>query len=138
MPDQTTTGAAVAESLTRYEEEHGDPTAAVYARFYAAHPDAEELFGGDTLMPRRMMSEIFATIIDIADGTLDAPHATTWIADHIAYEVTRPMLTTMFAIIVDVMREGLGDAWDRTTESEWTDVMSRWSAAALTAFDEQS
>ncbi|GED97339.1 globin [Gordonia crocea] len=131
VPDDT----AVARSLMRYEEAHGDPAPAIYTRFYAAHPDAEELFAGDALIPRRMMSSIFGILIDLADGTLSPGNSTSWVMDHIAYEVTRPMIETMFGVIVDEIRSGLGEQWSPAMESQWAEVIAQWADAALATYD---
>ena len=127
-------GPAITESLEIYEDKHGDPTAANHSRFYADHPDAEELFAGDVMIPRRMMAGILGIIVDLADGTLDPAYSTTWVADHVAYEVTKPMIDSMFAVIVDEIRDGLDDSWTPSMETEWGAVMTAWSERTLTQY----
>ncbi len=129
-------GGAVARSLECYEDRHGDPTTAIYTRFYAAHPDAEELFAGDTMIPRRMMSGILGIILDLADGTLHPAHSAAWVIDHVSYEVTRPMIDSMLDVIVDEVRTGLGEHWTPEMEADWAAVIGRWAQVVRDRLDE--
>lgn len=128
-------GSAITESLELYTDKLGDPTSAIYARFYATHPEAEELFGGDTLIPRRMMAGILGILIDLADGTLDPAHSAAWVVDHIAYEVTRPMIETMFSVIVDAVRTGLAEQWTPQMEADWIGVLDAWASVVHKQLD---
>ncbi|MFT3899534.1 MAG: hypothetical protein QM728_04705 [Gordonia sp. (in: high G+C Gram-positive bacteria)] len=127
---------AVGRSLELYEERHGDPTPAIYRRLYAAHPDAEEIFAGDTYIPKRMMAGIFEIVIDLADHTIDPAFTASWVPDHIAAEVTRPMIATMFDCVVDEIREGLGADWDDAMAADWDRVMATWKPVVWDKFDE--
>ncbi|MFT4201772.1 globin [Gordonia sp. (in: high G+C Gram-positive bacteria)] len=128
--------SAVARSLELYEDKLGNPTEAIYRRLYAVHPDAQEIFAGDTYIPKRMMAGIFETVIDLAEGTIDPAYTATWVPDHVAAEVSRPMIATMFDAVVDEIREGLGDDWDADMQADWDRVMATWQPVVWAKLDE--
>jgi hemoglobin-like flavoprotein len=134
---QTELRSAVAQSMKMYDEEVGDPTTAIYRRFFAANPDAEELFGagGDEPTERRMMAGIFGLLLDIADGTLDPEYSAAWVNDHTSWEVTRTMVESMFTCIVDEFRDGLGESWDSQMEADWSEVLDRWATVVRAQLD---
>ncbi|HNP55465.1 MAG TPA: globin [Gordonia sp. (in: high G+C Gram-positive bacteria)] len=135
---RTGLSGAVARSMEIYDEELGDPTMAIYQRFFAANPDAEDLFGegGDIYSERRMMTGIFGLLLDLADGTLDPESSAWWVNDHVSWEVTRTMFESMFTCIVDEFRAGLGESWDPQMEADWAEVLARWATVVRVRLDD--
>lgn len=115
---------AVLDSLTRYEESLGDPTRAIYERFYRAHPEAIEELAFDTFLENRMMAGILALLADVADGSSDPDGAVYWIADHVAWEVTEAMIMGMFGAVRDTVREGLGPEWTARMDADWAGLLA--------------
>lgn len=109
-------------SLERLAECDVDITDAVYARFFAACPDAESLFATAEarLVQGKMVSELVQTVLDrlerriYSDGLLS-----TLVSDHQGWGVTLPMYTAFFSAFLLVLAETLGDALDADTKAAW-------------------
>lgn len=112
---------AIERSLELYVDLAGDPAPEIYARFFARHPRAEELFADDEdgYLKSRMMDRVFMMLMEVASGSLTARNSAWWVIDHVMWDVTREMMTDMFGIIEDVIREGVGDGWTADMQSAW-------------------
>lgn len=120
---------AVLESLARYDEVIGDPTRAIYERFYRAHPEAIEELAFDRLVENRMMGGILSLLADIADGSADPGGAVFWVFDHVSWDVTEAMIMGMFAAVRDTVRDGLGSEWTAEMEAGWAGLLAELSPA---------
>ncbi|WP_024332552.1 hypothetical protein [Gordonia hirsuta] len=127
---------AVLESLARYEESHGDPTRAIYERFYRVHPEAIEELAFDTVLENRMMAGILALLADVADGSIDPGGAVYWVSDHVAWEVSETMIMGMFGAVRDTVREGLGPEWTARMDADWAGLLAALAPAMRDAVSE--
>ncbi|MFM9376561.1 hypothetical protein [Gordonia sp. VNK21] len=135
MADTTTT-SPVLESLELYSELAGEPTAAVYQRFFALHPESKEEFGGDEILEQRMMASLLQMLADLADGDRAPAECDYWVWDHIAYEVDLTIAFDMFGAIVDTLREGVGDHWTQNMEDGWRELIDSLRPVLTTTFEQ--
>ncbi|MFZ2240700.1 MAG: globin [Gordonia amarae] len=123
MQQLDTGDTAVLSSLELYGEHVGDPTEAIYQRFFAKYPEAEEMFAHDRPTEERMMSSVLMMISDLADHTTSAQHSIFWITDHLAWDVSRDMMFDMFEMIRDTIHDGLGGQWTADMDAGWHDLL---------------
>ena len=123
-----------ADLITRSLElvaERGDPTAMVYARLFAAHPEMEKLFIRDTDGGVRgnMLAEAINAILDFIDrdnygGNLMRIE----IVNHENLGVPPAVFATFFAAMRDTFRDVLGGAWTQEIDDAWQALLARISA----------
>lgn len=121
MAETMTREEAIVGSLELYVDRVGDPAPEIYSRFFARHPAAEELFGNDEdgYLKARMMDRVFMMLMDVSSGTLPAHVSAYWVTDHVAWDVSHEMMKDMFAIIVEVLRDGVGEGWTDEIQAAW-------------------
>jgi len=122
--------AAVEASLDKVSELDLDPTAAVYDRLFAAHPELKPHFWRDDTGAIRgeMLSRVFEAILDFIGERKYAGHMIgTELITHEGYDVPREAFATFFGIVGDSVAELLGP--------EWTPAMSEGWAAMLADID---
>jgi len=108
--------------------ERGDPTALVYARLFAAHPEMEKLFVRDVDGGVRgnMLAEAINAILDFVDrdaygGNLMRIE----IVNHENLGVPPQVFATFFAAMRDSFAEILGAAWTPDIDAAWAALLSR-------------
>lgn len=108
-------------SLEKAAEKVDDLSPAVYARFFSAHPEARELFGEDEdyMIRGHMFSGILNAFMDQASGSIQPSAAFFWASDHIAYETTLPMFTSLFQALLAELQGLLGPEWVPETDAAW-------------------
>ena len=124
----------VAGSLELVAERAGDPTAQVYARLFAEHPEMEALFVRDTTGAVRgeMLAVAFACLLDL--GGAGAYAANLIAAERVNHEgvgVPPEVFGRFFPIVADTCREISGPAWTAEVEAAWAEVLAQ--IAELTA-----
>lgn len=120
-------------SLERLAERAGDPTALVYARLFQAWPEAEPLFVGDRTGAARgeMLAQAFDALLDLAEG---GDRGARLIAieriNHEGLGVEPEVFADFFAIVGQVVREGLGEEWTADLARAWASLTDRARALA--------
>ena len=107
--------------LTIIAERTEDISPLVYRRFFAKHPDAEELFGGSIGedVKNYMIIEIIMQLLNLADDNVDPDITKRWIMDHTVYGVTLPMYSTMLESLVSSLAEVMGSDWSDQHQCAW-------------------
>jgi hemoglobin-like flavoprotein len=119
------------EAITRSLElvaEHGDPTAPVYARVFAAHPAMEALFVRDTDGGVRgnMLAEAISAILDfIARDTYGGNLMRIEIVNHENLGVPKEVFGTFFTAMRDAFAAVLDEAWEPAFDAAWAALLAR-------------
>lgn len=118
---ENTNAALIHASLEHIAERTDDLTPQVYARYFAHHPEARELFGhdDDNSLKGDMLSRLIVQIMDYAEGRANADIIVSWASDHIGYGVKFAMFPTMFASLEETLRELAGEAWTADVHQAW-------------------
>jgi hemoglobin-like flavoprotein len=119
--------AAITRSLELVAE-RGDPTAAVYARVFAAHPDMEALFVRDVTGAVRgnMLTEAVTAILDLVDrDTYGSNLVRIEIVNHENLGVPRTVFPVFFTAMRDTFKEMSGAAWTAEIDAAWTVLLRR-------------
>ena len=122
------TADLIRQSLERLAERQGDPTPQVYARLFAARPDAQALFVGDRTGAARgeMLAQAFDALLDLAEGGRQGARLIA--VERINHEglgVPPEVFADFFPVVAQVVREGLGEAWTREVAEAWADLTER-------------
>jgi hemoglobin-like flavoprotein len=109
----------VAESLALLAERVGDPGALVYARLFERHPETEALFvmdkGGH--VRGQMLATVFEALLDGGDrlaGLIGIERM-----NHLGYGVPEDAFDEFYALLMETVREALGEAWTAAMEQGW-------------------
>jgi hemoglobin-like flavoprotein len=114
--------SALAWSLERLAELHGDPTPTVYQRLFAEHPELEALFVLDTQGQVRgaMLANVFEALMDLSG---ERRHGLNLIlAERINHEglgVSPALFMRFFEIVLEATRDALGSEWTPDIEAAW-------------------
>lgn len=110
---------AVAESLALLAECVGDPAALVYARLFTHYPDAEALFvmdrGGQ--VRGQMLSMVFEALLDGGErlaGLIGIERM-----NHLGYGVDAEAFDGFYLLLMETVRDALGEAWTGAMEQAW-------------------
>ena len=121
---------AVAESLELLAERVGDPKPMIYARLFERHPETEALFvmdkGGH--VRGQMLSMVFEALLDGGErlgGLVGIERM-----NHIGYGVPDEAFDNFYALVMETVRDALGDAWTEAMEAGWRARLAALSAAA--------
>lgn len=124
----------LALSLERLAEVHGDPTAAVYERLFATHPELESFFVLDRkgLVRGSMLANVFESLLDISG---DRRHGLNLIlAERLTHDgmgVSHAMFAQFFDVVFETVRDLLGDAWTPDMERAWRAALAEIHAATV-------
>lgn len=135
MMSENQTAISVLQSMELYAEVVGDPTSAVYERFFAAHPEAVEEFAGDEALKARMMARVLQMFVDLADGDVAPESCGSWVSDHADYGVNEKMAFVMFGVIVETIRVGLGELWTPEMDGSWNGLIESLRPTLNRAFE---
>lgn len=119
--------AEIEASLELFAERSGDPTALVYARLFAVHPQMQPYFwrDADGAIKGEMLSRTFEAILDFVGPRRYADHMiSAEIITHEGYDVPREVFGTFFGVIRDTAREALGADWTEDFESAWAELLA--------------
>ncbi|NJN51226.1 MAG: globin [Gammaproteobacteria bacterium] len=115
------TTEVIVESLERASEIGGDPTAAIYARYFAVCPESNQLMGHlDRHMQGRMLTEVLRLLMS-EDSTADADYLRFETNNHAGYGVKPHMYTNLLGAVRDTVRTTLGDEWHDRFSASWND-----------------
>ena len=119
---------AVALSLERLGERGVDPTPEVYARAFARWPETERLFfrDHDHAIRDHMMFELIQAVLDLAD---QGHYARGYIAGERVHHVDDLTVSDeayvgLFAVLRDVVRDGLGADWTAAMAAAWAQMLA--------------
>ena len=118
----------VADSLAALAERDDDPTAAVYRRLFARSPEMEALFVNDVRGAARgeMLSVVFETLLDLAGEGRYAPNMIrAEIVNHENLGVPPAVFTSFFPVVMETVREELGEAWTDEIQRAWDGLLER-------------
>jgi hemoglobin-like flavoprotein len=121
-------------SLERAVARTGDPAPRVYEALFAQEPGLRAMFIGDPLGSVRgeMFHRVIDTLIDVAG---ERPYAAGMIAaewsNHRMNGVSAAQFQAFFDIVVQVLRQALGDEWTAQIDAAWQATLQR--AAQITA-----
>lgn len=108
--------------------EHGDPTAAVYARVFALHPEMEALFVRDVdgSVRGNMLSEVLNAILDLIErDNYGTNLMRIEIVNHENLGVPRAVFPVFFTAMRDAFKETLGPAWSSEIDAAWRALLQR-------------
>jgi hemoglobin-like flavoprotein len=118
----------VAASLEALAENDADPTAAVYQRLFARSPEMEALFVNDIRGAARgeMLAMVFETLLDLAQAGYYAPNMIrAEIVNHENLGVPPVVFASFFPVVMETVREKLGDAWTGETQAAWDQLLGQ-------------
>ena len=107
---------------------HGDMTARVYARLFAAYPDMEDLFVRDTngAVRGEMLARVFEMILDFIDrGAYAAQMIQCEVVTHEGYGVPPEVFSLFFSTLAETLRDLLGADWDDPTDAAWSGMIKQ-------------
>lgn len=125
--------SGVAESLDWLAERDIDPAARIYAQVFAVHPDMERLFFSDSdgAIKANMIWRAFETVLDMdSANAYGANFVGCEVVNHQNLGVDASVFVSFYAIMRDVVRAELGDAWTSSMESAWRGVIARVKSVA--------
>ena len=109
-------------SLAHVAEHLGDPSPHVYARLFAAFPEAEALFVRDRSGTVRgnMLQTTLECLLDHAGPRAYAHHFVgSERVNHAGLGVPPEMFDRFYAIVIATFRDAAGEAWTDETEAAW-------------------
>jgi hemoglobin-like flavoprotein len=115
-------------SLERAVARIGDPAPRVYEALFAQEPGLRAMFIGDPLGSVRgeMFHRVIDTLIDVAG---ERPYAAGMIAaewsNHRMNGVSAAQFQAFFDIVVQVLRQALGDEWTAQIDAAWQATLQR-------------
>ena len=126
--------------LASMEAIEGDPTAAVYARLFATHPEMEALFVMDSAGAVRghMLQEAFQSLLDLVGAGQYGVHMIqAELRTHDGIGVPPKVFATFYPIVRDTLRDKAGAAWTAQTDAAWEvllgEIIARIEAVAVPA-----
>jgi hemoglobin-like flavoprotein len=115
-------------SLERAVARIGDPAPRVYEALFAQEPGLRAMFIGDPLGSVRgeMFHRVIDTLIDVAG---ERPYAAGMIAaewsNHRMNGVSSAQFQAFFDLVVQVLRQALGDEWTAQIDAAWQATLQR-------------
>lgn len=110
---------AVARSLELLAARVGDPAGLVYATLFARHPETEALFvmdrGGH--VRGQMLAMAFEALLDGGErlsGLIGIERM-----NHVGYGVEAEVFDGFYALLMETVRDALGEAWTAAMEAGW-------------------
>lgn len=65
-----------------------------------------------------MMERLLTMLMEVDDGVEPGLYSC-WITDHMVWDIDTKMISDMFEIIIDSLRNGFGAQWSMDMESAW-------------------
>ncbi|RYG32734.1 MAG: globin [Burkholderiales bacterium] len=123
-------GEVILRTLELIADRHGDPTAAIYQRLFAAHRELQALFvmDRDGGVRASMVQQAFECIIDYVGPRLVAPRiiASSRI-HHDGYGVPAERFDDFFVAMRDTFRDLLGRDWSPEMEEAWAELLREFA-----------
>ncbi|HSC75889.1 MAG TPA: globin [Pseudomonadales bacterium] len=112
----------ITDSLEQLAELGVDITPAVYARFFAACPEAAALFSTTEAcaVQGKMVNELVKTVVDRLEEQPYSPIVVeTMVSDHDGWGATLPMYDAFLAAFVDALEDALGEQAKPVAMAVW-------------------
>jgi hemoglobin-like flavoprotein len=112
----------ITHSLEQLADAGIDITPAVYARFFAACPPAEALFGTAEAraVQGKMVNELVQTVLDrLEQKPYSGTVVETMVSDHDSWGATLPMYDAFLTAFADALGDALGEQADATAMALW-------------------
>jgi hemoglobin-like flavoprotein len=126
--------ALIAGTLERIGDMDINPTADVYRRLFAKHPELETLFvlDRDGAVRGNMLAKALEALIDLAGPRAFGPHFIRAEAtNHDGIGVSGEIYAAFFDCILDAVRDALADAWSDELEVAWGAVIAEARAISI-------
>lgn len=123
--------AVILNTVELVADRHGDPTTAIYAELFAAHPELESLFwlDRDGSVRAAMVQQALECILDHVGGQLTARHILAAARQHHdGYGVPANRFDAFFVAMRNTFRGMLGDAWTADMERAWDGLLTEFAA----------
>jgi hemoglobin-like flavoprotein len=109
--------------------ERGDPTAAVYARLFALHPELEALFIMGDNAKGHMLDEVLRVVLDhLGPRTYAAGFMRAEVVTHEQLGVPPDLFMRFFPIVRDAFREFAGEDWTPEMDAAWDELLAELQA----------
>jgi hypothetical protein len=109
----------LSQSLERAAEIGGDPTAAVYARYFSLCTESGELMSHvDLHMQGRMLTEVMRLLM-AEDPATDESYLKFETGNHTGYGVKPHMYANLFQAVRDTVSDTLAAEWTPTYAAAW-------------------
>ena len=112
----------ITHSLEQLANIDVDITPAVYARFFAACPPAQALFGTAEAraVQGKMVNELVQTVLDrLENKTYSRVVVETMVSDHDSWGATLPMYDAFLTSFVDALEDTLGQQAEPAAMAVW-------------------
>lgn len=126
-----TYAAEIVGTLEAVAERHGDPTGAIYAELFAAHPELEALFwlDRDNSVRGSMVQQGLECVLDFVGDRLTAPQILAAARQHHAgYGVPADRFDAFFVAMRNAFRRIMGADWSPDMESAWNQLLREFEA----------
>ena len=123
--------AVILETLRSVADRHGDPTALIYRRLFALHPELEGLFhmDRDGGVRASMVQQGFECILDYVGPRLVAVQIISAArVHHDGYGVPAVRFDDFFVAMRDAFREIMADEWSAAMEAQWATLLQEFAA----------
>ena len=121
----------ILSTLQAVADRHGDPSAAIYARLFSAHPELEALFhmDRDGGVRASMVQQGFECILDYVGSRLTSPQIIAAARiHHEGYGVPAERFDDFFTAMRNAFRDLLAEDWTPDMETEWTGLLREFAA----------
>lgn len=119
--------ASVEASLEAVTARGLDPTDAIYARMFQAHPGMRPLFWRDDngAIRGEMLARVFEAILDFIGDRRYADHMIgTEMITHEGYDVPREAFASFFTHVWQGLKDVLGDQWTAEYDAGWAALLA--------------
>ena len=124
--------AIILGTLESAADRHGDPTALIYKRLFAAHPELEALFhmDRDGGVRASMVQQGFECILDhVGPRRVSTQIISAARVHHDGYGVPPGRFDDFFVAIRDAIREIMAADWSPAMDAQWTELLAEFRAA---------
>ncbi len=122
------TNERISASLDRIGAMGVDPTAEIYQRLFALHPNLEALFVLDTNGAARgnMLAKALECLLDLTGArAFGAAFILAEAINHEGIGVTREAYISFFECIAEVVRDASGAEWTQADQAAWREALER-------------
>lgn len=122
----------IAASLEAVVARAGDPTAQIYTRLFAEHPETEPRFVRDVsgAIRAEMLTMVFDCLMN-PDGGYQNNLIRAERVNHDGFGTDNPTFDRFFWIVRDVCRDLAGSAWTVDMEAAWASRIEQVTAATV-------
>lgn len=130
----TSSSNPIEHSFELAAERCDDLTPIVYRRLFREHPEAQAMFRTEGSEPVKgaMLALTIEAILDfVGERSGRFRLIECEVSSHDAYGTSRELFLAFFAVIVDTLRELLGEQWSREIDAAWHKALADIEAIVL-------